>query len=228
MELTHVQLRRQPGSSTHRHRVPDLPGTHRPDFPRRTCGCSLRRGRCRAAGNCVHQWDNLHTFALLQQARRQIDIPIVATGGIVDGHGMAAAFALGAEGVWMGTRFISALGCPWHHNYKQAIVDAEHVIGIDMKLPVIPAMRAVRNPFAEAVAKCEAGHRRNPYAGEAMKLFYEGRTDLALVGCGESAVLIDAVKPAAQIIQDTVQEFWDEIERLSSLLRPRVSLEASG
>jgi len=50
-----------------------------------------------------------------------------------------------------------------------------------------------------------------------MKLFYEGRTDLALVGCGESAVLIDEVKPAADIVRDTVREFWGEIDRLSNL-----------
>ena len=53
-----------------------------------------------------------------------------------------------------------------------------------------------------------------------MKLFYEGRTDLALVGCGESAVLIDKVKPAAEIIQETVSEFWSDIERLSALRNP--------
>jgi len=164
-----------------------------------------------------HSHDELHTFAMLQKARRCIDVPIVATGGIVDGYGMAAAFALGAEGVWMGTRFITSAECPWHDNYKRAIVDAQRVISIDMNLPNIPAMRAVRNDFAEAVARGEAGHKRNPYAGEAMKLFYEGRTDLALVGCGESAVLIDQVKPAAQIIQETVAEFWSEIERLSAL-----------
>ncbi len=161
--------------------------------------------------------DNLHTFALLQKARRRIGVPIVATGGIVDGHGMAAAFALGAEGVWMGTRFIASKECPWHDNYKQAIVDAEQVIAIDMGLPLIPEMRAVRNDFAEAVARGEAGHKKNPYAGEAMKLFYEGRTDLALVGCGESAVLIGEVKPAADIVRDTVREFWEEIERLAAL-----------
>ncbi len=143
-----------------------------------------------------HSRDQLHTFALLQKARRCIDVPIVATGGIVDGYGMAAAFALGAEGVWMGTRFIASAECPWHDNYKQAIVDAQEVISIDMNLPIIPSMRAVRNEFAEAVARGEAGHKKNPYAGDAMKLFYEGRTDLALVGCGESAVLIDQVKPA--------------------------------
>jgi enoyl-[acyl-carrier protein] reductase II len=165
-----------------------------------------------------HQPDSLHTFALLQKARRVLDVPIVATGGIVDGYGMAAAFALGAEGVWMGTRFIASTECPWHDGYKNAIVDADQVISIDMNLPIIPAMRAVRNEFADAVASGEAGHKRNPYAGDAMKLFYEGRTDLALVGCGESAVLVDAVKPAAQIIDETVQEFWAEIERLANLL----------
>ena len=164
-----------------------------------------------------HQPNDLHTFTMLQKARRSLDVPIVATGGIVDGYGMAAAFALGAEGVWMGTRFIASEECPWHVKYKEAIVAAERVIAIDMNLPNIPSMRAVRNEFAEAVARGEAGHRKNPYAGEAMKLFYEGRTDLALVGCGESAVLIDQIKPAAQIIQDTVAEFWSEIERLSAL-----------
>ena len=163
--------------------------------------------------------DSLHTFALLQKARRRLAAPIVATGGIVDGHGMAAAFALGAEGVWMGTRFIASQECPWHDNYKQAIVDAEQVIAIDMGLPLIPTMRAVRNPFSEAVARGEAGHKRNPYAGDAKRLFYEGRTDLALVGCGESAVLIDAVKPAGDIVGDTVCEFWEDIDRLSNLGR---------
>ena len=105
-------------------------------------------------------------------------MPIVATGGIVDGHGMAAAVALGAEGVWLGARFIASTECPWHDNYKQAIVDADQVIAIDMGLPLIPEMRAVRTPFAEAVARGEAGQRNNPHAGEAMTLFYEGRTDL--------------------------------------------------
>lgn len=161
--------------------------------------------------------ENLHTFALLQKARRRIAVPIVATGGIVDGYGMAAAFALGAEGIWMGTRFIASSECPWHDNYKQAIVEAEQVITIDIGMPLIPTMRAVRNAFSEAVARGEAGHKKNPYAGEAMKLFYEGRTDLALVGCGESAVLIDEVKPAGDIVRDTVREFWQEIDRLSGL-----------
>ncbi len=164
-----------------------------------------------------HRADGLHTFALLQMARRKFDIPIVASGGIADGYGMAAAFALGAEGVLMGTRFIASAECPWHDNYKDSIVESNDVVGIDMGLPLIPSMRAVKNDFADAVARGEAGHRRNPYAGDAMKLFYEGRTDLALVGCGESAVLIEAVKSAGQIVTDTIDEFWGEIDRLAAL-----------
>ena len=161
--------------------------------------------------------DGLHTFALLQKARRRLSIPIVATGGIVDGYGMAAAFALGAEGVWMGTRFIASKECPWHDNYKQAIVDAEQVIAIDMGLLIIPTMRAVRTPFAEAVAKGEAGHKKNPYAGDTMKLFYEGDTSQALVGAGESAVLIDEVKSAGDIVRDTAGEFWEAVDRLAGM-----------
>jgi enoyl-[acyl-carrier protein] reductase II len=164
-----------------------------------------------------HRPDGLHTFALLQLARKRLDIPVVATGGIADGFGMAAAFALGAEGVWMGTRFIASAECPWHDNYKQSISDSDEVLNIDMGLPIIPAMRAVRNDFAEAVSRGEAGHKRNPYAGDAMKLFSEGRTDLALVGCGESAVLIDRVKSASEIVRDTVDEFWSEIDRLAAM-----------
>jgi enoyl-[acyl-carrier protein] reductase II len=131
---------------------------------------------------------------------------------------MAAAFALGAEGVWMGTRFIASKECPWHDNYKQAIVGAEETIAIDSQLGgYLAQMRAVKNEFSEAVARGEKGDTRNPYAGDAMALFYQGRTDLALVGVGESAVLIDEVKPAGDIVRDTVREFWEEIERLAKL-----------
>jgi enoyl-[acyl-carrier protein] reductase II len=167
-----------------------------------------------------HGPHNLHSFALLQQARRRLRIPIVASGGIVDGYGMAAAFALGAEGVWMGTRFIASTECPWHDNYKQAIVDTDQVITVDTTRGDITNVRAVRTPFAEAVVRGEAGDRSKPYAGDAMANFYQGRTDLALVGAGESAVLIHDVKPAADIVKETVAEFWAEIDRLAQLRQP--------
>ena len=165
--------------------------------------------------------DNLHSFALLQKARRRLSVPIVASGGIADGYGMAAAFALGAEGVMMGTRFIASSECPWHDNYKQALVEAERVIGIgSTAVPGSNEMRAVRTPYAEAVARGEAGQNQGPYAGDAGAMFYRGKMDVALIGCGESAVLIDEVKSAGDIVTDTVREFWEEIERLADLRKP--------
>ena len=65
------------------------------------------------------------TLVLLQAVRERTDVPLIAAGGICDGRGMAAAFALGAEGIQMGTRFVSAAESPVHANYKQAIVDAD-------------------------------------------------------------------------------------------------------
>ena len=63
--------------------------------------------------------EEVHTFALLQAVREKVDVPIVAAGGIVDGRGMAAAFALGAEGVTMGTRFVASFESPVHAQLQE-------------------------------------------------------------------------------------------------------------
>ena len=65
------------------------------------------------------------SMVLLPLVRAKVDVPIIAAGGMVDGASMAAAFALGAEGIQMGTRMVSALESPVHQNLKDAIVDAE-------------------------------------------------------------------------------------------------------
>ncbi|MEH6525982.1 MAG: nitronate monooxygenase [Sneathiella sp.] len=69
--------------------------------------------------------EEVSTLVLLQAIRDKVDVPMVAAGGIVDGRGMAAVFAVGAEAVQMGTRFVSAKESPVHVNYKNAIIDAE-------------------------------------------------------------------------------------------------------
>src|SRR5204863_518161 len=68
--------------------------------------------------------EEVSTLVLLQAIRRVTDVPMVAAGGICDGKGMAAAFALGAEAVQMGTRFVSCAESPVHANYKAAILAA--------------------------------------------------------------------------------------------------------
>jgi enoyl-[acyl-carrier protein] reductase II len=160
---------------------------------------------------------SLHLFAFLQQVRSRIDVPIMAGGGIADGFGMAGAFALGAEGVIMGTRFISSVESPVHANFKQAIADCESTLNLEpVKKGIM--MRVVRNEFSEAVARGDIDPKGSPYAGPVMELFEQGRTDKAMVGCGESATLISAIKPVAEIIDETVTVFWQEMERLGRML----------
>lgn len=160
---------------------------------------------------------SLHIFTFLQQVRSRVDVPLIAGGGIADGHGMAGAFALGAEGVMMGTRLISSAESFVHANFKQAIVDCDSTLNLEPVKKGIK-MRVVRNDFSEAVARGDIDPQGSPYAGPVMELFENGRTDLAMVGCGESATLISAVKPVAEIIDETVGGFWQEIERLARML----------
>ena len=159
-----------------------------------------------------------HLFTLLQQVRAAVDVPLVAAGGIADGRGMAGAFALGAEGVLMGTRFMSSLESPVHDNWKRAITDSAVTLNIEPGMPGI-RMRVADTDLAEAVARGEVDPAGNPYAGPFMEAFEHGRLDRALVGCGESAALVDSVKTVQEIVDETVEVFWREIERLAGLLQ---------
>jgi enoyl-[acyl-carrier protein] reductase II len=159
-----------------------------------------------------------HLFALLQQVRARVDLPLVAAGGIADGYGMAGAFALGAEGVLMGTRFMSSAESPAHPNWKQAIADSDVTLNIEPGPPGI-RMRVARTELAEAVSRGDIDPAGNPYAGPFLEAFEHGRLDQAMVGCGESASLIGAIKPVREIIDETVAVFWKEIERLAQMLQ---------
>jgi enoyl-[acyl-carrier protein] reductase II len=161
-----------------------------------------------------------HLFTLLQQTRAAVDVPLIAAGGIADGRGMAGAFALGAEGVMMGTRFMSSAESPVHENWKQAITDSAVTLNIEPGMPGI-RMRVADTELAGAVFRGEVDPAGNPYAGPFLEAFEHGRLDKAMVGCGESASLIGSVKPVREIIDETVAGFWAEIERLAAMLPSR-------
>ena len=84
------------------------------------------------------------SMVLLPLVRSKVDVPIIAAGGMVDGATMAAAFALGAEGVQMGTRMVSSLESPVHDNWKHAIVNAEETGTVFLNKFHSPALRALR------------------------------------------------------------------------------------
>jgi enoyl-[acyl-carrier protein] reductase II len=162
-----------------------------------------------------------HLFTLLQQVRARVDVPLIAAGGIADGHGMAGAFALGAEGVLMGTRFMSSAESPVHANWKQAIADCDVTMNIEPGMGPGIKMRVVGNELAEAVSRGDV-ELESPYAGPFLEGFNNGRLEVTMVGCGESASLITEIKTVREIIDETVGVFWEEIERLARMLQGAV------
>jgi len=162
--------------------------------------------------------EEVHTFALLQAVRERVDVPLVAAGGIVDGRGMAAAFALGAEGVTMGTRFVASFESPVHINYKNAIVSAPVTGTIMTDNPPRARSRGLRTPYSVEVSE---GRRERLARGNLIDALYvNGDVDNTSGAAGESAGLIHEIKSVRQIIDHTIEGFWREIDRLAAL-RPR-------
>lgn len=153
------------------------------------------------------------TMVLLPLVRSRVDVPIIAAGGICDGATMAAAFALGAEGVQMGTRMVSAAESPVHDNWKQAIVAAAETDTLFLNDRHSPALRALRTERTEALRHAE--HNVFGEFGNAQALYFGGDMNAAIALSGQVAGRIDEVRPVADIIADTIAEFSATIARLA-------------
>jgi enoyl-[acyl-carrier protein] reductase II len=155
------------------------------------------------------------TMVLLPLVRSKVDVPIIAAGGFVDGASMAAAFALGAEGVQMGTRMVSALESPVHENWKQAIVDAQETDTVFLNRFHSPALRALRT---EKTSRLEREPDTNAMAefGTAKDLYFGGDMESAIPLTGQVCGRIDSVRPVAEIITEVRDEFFATIERLAA------------
>lgn len=147
------------------------------------------------------------TMVLLPLVASKTRLPIIAAGGITDGRSMAAAVALGAEGVQMGTRMVSATESPVHQNWKDMIVNAKETdtVFLNRHGPG-PALRALRT---EKTTKFELEPPANIMAefGHALDLYFGGDMEAAIALSGQVAGRIDSVKPVADIIRETVAEF---------------------
>jgi len=104
-------------------------------------------------------------MVLLPLIRSRTDIPIIAAGGICDGPSMAAAFAMGAEGVQMGTRMLSSAESPVHQNWKQAVVEAKETDTVFLNQQSRPALRALRTERTAALHPLGAFDFREQLAG---------------------------------------------------------------
>ncbi len=154
------------------------------------------------------------SMVLLPLVRSQVEVPIIAAGGFVDGRSMAAAFALGAEGIQMGTRMVSAAESPVHNNWKEAIVNARETDTVFLNRHQSPALRALRT---EKTSRLEYDVETNAMTefGTALELYFGGDMEASIALSGQVCGRIDAVRPVAEIIAEVCEQFFREIGRLA-------------
>ncbi|MFT7654242.1 MAG: enoyl-[acyl-carrier protein] reductase II [Limisphaerales bacterium] len=157
---------------------------------------------------------DVSTMVLLPLVRSKVDVPIIAAGGFVDGASMAAAFALGAEAVQMGTRMVSAAESPVHSNWKDAIVGAKETDTVFLNRSHSPALRALRT---EKTTRLEFDVETNAMTefGSAVDLYFGGDMESSIALTGQVAGRIDSVRGVAEIIEEVSSEFFEVIGALS-------------
>ncbi len=160
------------------------------------------------------------TMVLLPLVREKVNVPIIAAGGITCGRTMAAAFALGAEAVQMGTRMVSAAESPVHPNWKQAIVDAEDTGTVFLNQFSRPALRALRTQKTARLERELVPDYQGPPVmvefGRSRDLYFGGDMEASIALSGQVAGRIDSVKPVRQIIDETVSEFHATVQAMAA------------
>jgi len=154
------------------------------------------------------------TMVLLPLIREHVSVPIIAAGGINDGVTMAAAFALGAEGVQMGTQMVSSFESPIHENWKDAILNAQETDTLFLNQRHSPALRALRTGRSERLLDSPEnvfGEFGNP-----KDLYFGGDMEAAIALSGQVAGRINKIRTVQEIISETVKEFTETIDRLGA------------
>lgn len=183
------------------------------------CGCDAIVAEGFEAGG-HNGMDEITTLALVPQVVDAVKIPVIAAGGIADGRGMVAAFALGAEGVQIGTRFAATIESSAHEFYKQKIVEANEGATILTYRNILP-VRAMKNPFMAQVQKEETqqGMTRERMMelhakGRERKGIFEGNWEEGELEMGQSSGLVKDIVSAAEVVERIMKEFKETKRRL--------------
>jgi enoyl-[acyl-carrier protein] reductase II len=170
-----------------------------------------------AEGGGFKNPDGASTMVLVPEIAARFDVPVIAAGGIVDGPSMAAALALGADGVQLGTRMVASVESPIHDNWKQAIVAAKETDTVIVNRQHRPAMRTLRT---ELTARLDAENEPASLSpGKMMKLYFGGEMETGLAMGGQVAGRITSVEPVADILEST----WSDCQAVLRELGARVT-----
>jgi len=165
----------------------------------------------------------LTTMVLTPQLVDALQVPVIAAGGIADGRTLAAAFALGAEGVQTGTRFMCAEECTIHDAVKERVLKAKDrdtvVVGYSTGHPV----RVLKNKLSRELVELDREHRTDEIdtlgAGKLQLAMRDGDVNMGSLMAGQSAAMVHRIEPAADIISSMIAEAEEAMTRLGQLPR---------
>lgn len=166
----------------------------------------------------------LTTMVLVPQICDATDLPVIAAGGIADGRGVAAAFMLGACGVQMGTRFLSAVECTIHPNYKEKILKAKDLCTMVTGKRLGHPVRSLRTPFARDYSTAEYGGASDEEldalaTGSLRMAVVEGDNEKGCFLAGQIAAMVNKEQSAAEIVKEVMDEAEPILMRASSWVK---------
>ena len=166
----------------------------------------------------------LTTMVLVPQVCDATTLPVIAAGGSADGRGVAAAFMLGAQGVQMGTRFLSAYECSVHPAYKEKILKATDLCTMVTGKRLGHTVRSLRTPFARNYARAEYGGMPDDElealgAGALRRAVQEGDSEKGCFLSGQIAAIVRKEQPAAEIVKEVMEEAEPILRRASQWVK---------
>ncbi|MBX0315432.1 NAD(P)H-dependent flavin oxidoreductase [Planococcus glaciei] len=164
--------------------------------------------------------DDITTMMLTQRAVQELSIPVIAAGGISTGKSALAAFALGAQGVQMGTRFLTSTEVGLHPSVKERILKLQETDTVLVKKSIKKTARVMKTENALALRALEEGgatlEEIMPYiSGESyQQLIYEGKLDQGVIALGQSIGLVNEIKTVNEIFHEIINEYNEQLNSL--------------
>ncbi len=164
------------------------------------------------------------TLCLIPMVKKEIQIPLIAAGGISNGKQMAAAMALGADAVQIGSRFVCSIESSAHENFKKSVMQAKEGDTI-LTLKELTPVRLIKNEFYkkvnEAYEKCASKDELSSLLGKgrAKKGMFEGDLNEGELEIGQVSGMIDEIKTASEIVEEIMNEYAETLDLLSKYNR---------
>ncbi|KAF8315492.1 putative 2-Nitropropane dioxygenase [Cantharellus anzutake] len=176
--------------------------------------------------------EDIGGVVLLARAAQELNVPYIASGGFADGRGLAAALALGADGVNLGTRFLATVEAPIHQNIKEVLVKSTERDTIHIFRTLGNTARVYKNAVAKEVVRLERRpgganfeDLRELVKGErGRKVYTEGDVDAGIWTAGIAVGLINDIPPCKELLDRMVREAEEIIGKMDSLRKPKAKL----